>query len=97
MTVHSDEDEPEGFQDEFGDDLEDDEDFDEEYDEDEDEEDAVPAYRDPRTVCHFCGGVGEIAHPVLGLIAGVPRTINSGRVCPLCEGASALIGLTPPV
>lgn len=74
-------------------------DFDEDDIDDEEEEDEQDAqdYRDPRTVCHFCGGVGEIAHPVLGIIGGVPRTVNAGRVCPLCEGASALPGLCPPL
>jgi len=63
---------------------------------DEDDEE-LPDYREPRTVCHLCGGVGEIAHPVLGVLGGVPRTVNAGRVCYLCEGDSALPGLCPPL
>jgi hypothetical protein len=57
----------------------------------------LPDYREPRTVCPLCGGVGEIAHPVLGVLGGVPRTVNAGRVCYLCEGDSALPGQRPPL
>jgi hypothetical protein len=34
---------------------------------------------------------------VLGVLGGVPRTVNAGRVCYLCEGDSALPGLCPPL
>ncbi|MBV8932926.1 MAG: hypothetical protein JOZ47_10580 [Kutzneria sp.] len=61
------------------------------------QDDAVRDVHEPRTVCHFCGGVGEIAHPLLGVIGGAPRTVNAGRECPLCEGSSALAGMTPPI
>jgi hypothetical protein len=64
---------------------------------DEEDEELLPDYREPRTVCHLCGGVGEIAHPVLGILGGVPRTVNAGRVCYLCEGDSALPGQCPPL
>jgi hypothetical protein len=61
------------------------------------DDEAIPDQYEARTVCHLCGGVGEIAHPVLGVLGGIPRTVNAGRLCSLCEGASALRGLCPPV
>ena len=49
------------------------------------------------TVCHLCGGLGEIADPVLALRGGAPFTINPGRPCPCCAGDGHLPGIRPPV
>ncbi|GDY30955.1 hypothetical protein [Gandjariella thermophila] len=49
------------------------------------------------TVCHLCGGMGEIADPVLAVRGGAPFTVNPGRPCPACAGEGHLPGLQPPV
>ncbi|WP_188316858.1 hypothetical protein [Solihabitans fulvus] len=71
-----------------------DEDFD---DEEEDDGNGFEVTREPRTVCHLCGGAGFIADPKLAVIAGMPRTIDNGRECPHCNGAQSFSGMVPPM
>jgi hypothetical protein len=49
------------------------------------------------TVCHLCGGVGEISDPVLAVRGGAPFTVNPGRPCPACDGEGHLPGIQPPL
>jgi hypothetical protein len=49
------------------------------------------------TVCHLCGGMGEVADPVLAVRGGAPFTVNPGRPCTACDGEGHLPGLQPPV
>ena len=49
-----------------------------------------------QTICPQCGGSGAISDAKLAIIGGVPRLIDNGRPCPVCEDGR-LPGIVPPV
>ncbi len=62
---------------------------------DDDEDEGVP--HKVQTVCHYCGGGGMVADPKLAIVGGVPRTIDNGRPCEVCDTEGHFAGIVPPV
>ena len=49
------------------------------------------------TVCHHCGGIGEVPIPVLAIVGGVGRTATANRTCHVCDTNGRLTGMVPPI
>ncbi|GGM65473.1 hypothetical protein GCM10012275_40040 [Longimycelium tulufanense] len=51
----------------------------------------------PRTVCHRCGGEGQMLIQRHAVIGGVGRTATVFQDCPDCDNTGKLKGLVPPL
>lgn len=50
-----------------------------------------------QTICHRCGGSGSLADPLLAVIGGVPRLVDNGIPCKMCDKEGHFSGIHPPV